>query len=280
MKLLLPFEDETRDATELVQLESGVLIPRGFAEEKAKEERKPQCVDVFSGCGGFGLGMHQAGFEVAAAIEYDTTATVTYMCNLCRYGGVKMHFVTEEDEERMETALQKLFKSEKAGLIPDFRAGSGWIAHEPDDVKGCRNMIVGDVRKLTGKRLLEIIEMQPGELDCMTGGPPCQGFSHAGNRRVADPRNNLVFEYARLIVEVQPKTMIMENVPGILSMVTPEGLPVVDKFYAILRDGGFEGVNGFEKLLKKETRAGFIRKNKNSKQTKPTTTECDDEDEE
>lgn len=88
-----------------------------------------------------------------------------------------------------------------------------------------------------------------GELDIVSGGPPCQGYSHAGKRQVADPRNNLVFEFARFIVELQPKTFAMEEVPGILSMVTPDGLPVVDTFIRILADGGFGTVDALKKMM-------------------------------
>src|SRR5262249_37681815 len=75
------------------------------------------------------------------------------------------------------------------------------------------------------------------KVDLVVGSPPCQGFSSAGKRDVMDPRNSLVFEFARLVCEIQPKMMAMENVPGIVSMVTPEGIPVIDAFCRILEDG-------------------------------------------
>lgn len=64
-----------------------------------------------------------------------------------------------------------------------------------------------------------------------------------------DPRNSLVFEYARLIIEVRPKSMCMENVPGILSMMTPEGIPVVDAFCKILADGDYANYEALKKSL-------------------------------
>ena len=36
-----------------------------------------------------------------------------------------------------------------------------------------------------------------------------------GKRNIRDPRNNLLFEYARMIGEIYPKTFVMENVPGL-----------------------------------------------------------------
>ena len=54
-------------------------------------------------------------------------------------------------------------------------------------------------------------------LDVLVGGPPCQGFSVAGNRRIDDPRNKLFLEFCRAVEICQPKFFVMENVPGILT---------------------------------------------------------------
>jgi DNA (cytosine-5)-methyltransferase 1 len=95
------------------------------------------------------------------------------------------------------------------------------------------------VRKLSGKKILDALGLRQGDIDCVCGGPPCQGFSSAGRQNIADPRNNLVYEYARLIVELQPKTFIMEEVPAIVDFFDPDGVPVLDKFAMILSDGGY-----------------------------------------
>lgn len=53
----------------------------------------------------------------------------------------------------------------------------------------------------------------------VVGGPPCQGFSTAGNRRsIDDPRNQLFRDYVRFIEEVQPDGFIFENVMGLTNM--------------------------------------------------------------
>jgi hypothetical protein len=76
------------------------------------------------------------------------------------------------------------------------------------------------------------------------------GFkSMAGTRDPDDPRNNLVFEYARLIVELNPKAFIMENVPGIVTMTTPDGKPIVDVFMRILADGSYAPYESLRKML-------------------------------
>jgi DNA (cytosine-5)-methyltransferase 1 len=56
-------------------------------------------------------------------------------------------------------------------------------------------------------------------VDLVVGGPPCQGFSVAGNRGgLADPRGNLSLAYVRALDAVDPVWSITENVPGWLSM--------------------------------------------------------------
>ncbi|NQW24582.1 MAG: DNA cytosine methyltransferase [SAR202 cluster bacterium] len=57
-----------------------------------------------------------------------------------------------------------------------------------------------------------------GELDCLVGGPPCQGFSiNAPVRFQDDPRNKLIQQYLGFVEEFCPKTLVIENVPGLVS---------------------------------------------------------------
>lgn len=61
------------------------------------------------------------------------------------------------------------------------------------------------------------------------GGPPCKGFSLAGERNEDDERNQLVFEFFEHAFSFDPHIIIMENVPGILSMdVLPEVEEICD----------------------------------------------------
>lgn len=50
------------------------------------------------------------------------------------------------------------------------------------------------------------------------GGPPCQGFSVAGLRNPRDPRNRLFTEFVRVVGVLKPDFVVLENVPGILTM--------------------------------------------------------------
>ena len=63
-----------------------------------------------------------------------------------------------------------------------------------------------------------ILEMSPGDLDLLSGGPPCQSFSTAGRRRtIQDPRGTLLWQYLKFIDGMLPKFFLMENVRGLLS---------------------------------------------------------------
>ena len=57
-----------------------------------------------------------------------------------------------------------------------------------------------------------------GLVDLVVGGSPCQGFSIAGLRKgLQDDRSCLALAYIECIKQVQPKWILWENVPGVLS---------------------------------------------------------------
>jgi DNA (cytosine-5)-methyltransferase 1 len=58
-----------------------------------------------------------------------------------------------------------------------------------------------------------------GEVDVLIGGPPCQGFSGYNRRRSStDPRNTLVEVFLDFVDYLKPRVVLMENVPGMLSL--------------------------------------------------------------
>ncbi|UDG01414.1 DNA cytosine methyltransferase [Enterobacter cloacae] len=74
-----------------------------------------------------------------------------------------------------------------------------------------------DVRKIDKKTIEGVIGSQ--QIDFVIGGPPCQSFSVFGRRKgLDDPRGNLVFEYVRLIKELNPRGFLFENVAGLKSI--------------------------------------------------------------
>ena len=100
-----------------------------------------------------------------------------------------------------------------------------------------------DIHKVTGKEILEFTGLKPGELDVLDGSPPCQGFSTAGKRNVNDDRNDLSYEYIRLINELQPKVFVMENVSGMVKG------PMKGRFKEIMRALKDTGYNVKCKLM-------------------------------
>jgi DNA (cytosine-5)-methyltransferase 1 len=225
----------------------GLLVPT--SARRRRRYTRPVAIDLFSGAGGFGLGFHQAGFHVAAASEMDLAASCTYMVNLAR-PGVKIHTDTPERMDKLARYLDgRPHKVTKSGLVLDNVAGSGWISTQPSDHPGCEHMFIYDVRNLTGAIILEALELEPGDVAVMFGGPPCQGFSTAGKQDVMDPRNSLVFEFARLVTEIRPDAFVLENVPGMLKMVTPEGLPVVDALALAVSEGGYGEYDALRKAM-------------------------------
>lgn len=76
-----------------------------------------------------------------------------------------------------------------------------------------------DIKQLSASEILEAINMAPGELDLLAGGPPCQAFSVFGKRKGhSDPRGQLVYEYLRLLGDLSPKAFVFENVYGLMTI--------------------------------------------------------------
>ncbi len=81
-------------------------------------------------------------------------------------------------------------------------------------------VVEGSIRDLSGAALLNLAGVDPRrvEVDLVAGGPPCQGFSTAGLKDKADPRNTLVGDFVRIVDEVRPRYFLMENVTGLQTM--------------------------------------------------------------
>ena len=66
----------------------------------------------------------------------------------------------------------------------------------------------GDIQKIDFKGM---------KADVVTGGFPCQAFSHAGNKLgFDDTRGTLFYEFARAVKEIKPKIFLAENVEAII----------------------------------------------------------------
>lgn len=77
----------------------------------------------------------------------------------------------------------------------------------------------GSIENISAEAILNESKLDVGELDCLIGGPPCQAFSVYNHQRgFHDDRSHLFREYLRIVEGTQPKFVVMENVPGILSL--------------------------------------------------------------
>ena len=76
----------------------------------------------------------------------------------------------------------------------------------------------GDIRQVSSSSVRRTLQLAKGDLSLLAGGPPCQGFSvNAPVRSTDDHRNHLFRDYLRFVEEFEPKTVLIENVPGMLS---------------------------------------------------------------
>lgn len=78
--------------------------------------------------------------------------------------------------------------------------------------------LVADIVETTAERLESFFNCDIRKVDVLSGGPPCQGFSTVGKRRVDDPRNGLWQSYLRLVAELRPAYVLIENVEGLKVM--------------------------------------------------------------
>lgn len=140
----------------------------------------PYAIDLFCGAGGCSEGLIQAGFHILFSSDISDMVEVTYR-----------------------------HRHEQLGLI---QGENTWFERaDIRDLTGeCIRKHITDLKIMKGKKMPDI--------DLMIGGPSCQGFSRAGRRDKSDPRNMLFGEYVRVISEIRPKYIILENVEGFVDM--------------------------------------------------------------
>lgn len=102
----------------------------------------------------------------------------------------------------------------KAAVEVDRKAQATYRLNHADVRLYCE-----DIRKLDPLAMLKEIGLQVGELDLLAGCPPCQGHSRLRTRNqrvcVDDDRNDLVNDFLRFAKALNPKTVMLENVPAL-----------------------------------------------------------------
>ena len=140
--------------------------------------RPPTVVDLFCGAGGFSLGFQAAGCRIIAGIDHDEVAASTYRYNFTRF---------QPDNPPV------VFGGKEGEL--DRNAEAAIMAIERPDI--------------------------------LVGSPPCQAFSRIGRAKIAsisgrgvasDPRNSLYRRFLSIVEQSSPLAVVMENVPGMLTM--------------------------------------------------------------
>ena len=137
----------------------------------------PTFIDLFAGAGGFSEGFLQAEFN-DKYFEFLLASDINSTCEL----------------------THRMRYNEQLGLKTEF------LTKDITDTDFIES-------------LLEKIKNTFGNIniDVLTGGPPCQSFSLAGERKKNDKKDDLFTYYLKIIEVLKPKYFIMENVYGILT---------------------------------------------------------------
>lgn len=91
-------------------------------------------------------------------------------------------------------------------------------------------ILEGDITQISSQEILEAADLKPLEAALVIGGPPCQSFSLAGDRKgLDDPRGKLIQEFFRVVKEILPVGFVMENVKGMLNWSNGKALDTIEK---------------------------------------------------
>lgn len=155
-------------------------------------------IDLFSGPGGLCTGFKWAGILPLIAVEWTDTTVQTYAMShdaevfeLCEYirDGVE------------DTTYLNKFMQESTRTI----------------------LIHGDINLVSNRLIKDFLQTRYGidsineTVDVVSGGAPCESFSLAGTRTVGDERDGLFSNILRIARAVNTKTILFENVKGMLS---------------------------------------------------------------
>lgn len=133
--------------------------------------------DLFSGCGGLSLGVREAC--VAAGVNFEALFAADM-----NVAGLKVY----EDNFSPKHSYSK-------------------------DIKTLLNGRLGAAPTIEEESLRRMLP----EIDILLAGPPCQGYSDLNNHtRREDDRNNLYDRVGRFVEIVNPRHILIENVPGVI----------------------------------------------------------------
>lgn len=137
----------------------------------------PTFIDMFAGAGGFSEGFLQA-----------------------EEGKKHFDFLLASDINPTCEVTHRMRYNDQLGLNTEFLTKD---ITEPDFIE----TLLSKIKAIFGAV----------DIDVLTGGPPCQSFSLAGERRKNDKKDDLFSYYLKVIEAIKPKYFVMENVAGILT---------------------------------------------------------------
>lgn len=150
--------------------------------------RPATVVSLFSGAGGLDVGLERAGWETVVATDFDADCIAT---------------LSESRDARQPV---------RAGIDRTFLARTA-IVH-------------ADIADLGPEHLRPVDAPSTWRPALVAGGPPCQPWSSAGLQQgFSDPRGQLVDHFIRLVADLRPHFVLMENVRGLVTAVGPNGKP-------------------------------------------------------
>ena len=184
----------------------------------------------------------------------------------CAFNPVQLDFfgVIDKDMSKLNLVTKKPGEGIKYSMI-DLFAGAGGLSEGLEEAgfhgifaseivpqyadtyrrnHPSTTVMTQDIRKLDAEDIRKQLGMKKGQLTLIAGGPPCQGFSiNAPIRSTLDQRNHLFKEYLRFVDAFQPRAILIENVPGLVSF--EDG----DTLHAILNALGELGYGADVRIL-------------------------------
>ncbi|BDG70242.1 DNA cytosine methyltransferase [Roseomonas fluvialis] len=150
--------------------------------ERLASGAQPRVVDLFSGCGGISLGFQRAGFQIAAAIEFDGQAARAHAKNFHR----------GHAEFEAHARARDITKTEPSDLCAELGLGP---------VEDAVDVLVGG---------------PPCQAYARVGRAKLREVAEHPEAFKVDPRGNLYLRYLAYVRAMKPISILMENVPDIL----------------------------------------------------------------
>ena len=159
-----------------------------------------------------------------------------------------------------------------AAVEYDKHASATYAVNHPETI-----LYSKDIRNVTGAELLST--SPTSRIDLIAACPPCQGFSTLTSKyKKNDPRNELIFEFARIIREVMPKTLMMENVPGLTRKGAHLFNPVISELESLGYKITYEILNVADYGIPQHRRRLVVLGSLSSKLAIPAPTHCENSD--